>query len=119
MYYVYYGKELIHDVRGETVLVSPKLNTELNTSGEFTFTINSDHPMYDKLEERNTANPITVWQDSTLLFFGDILEIKKDFYLQREVTCRGALAWLNDSIVRPYSTIADEKGYTAPSSVDG
>lgn len=117
-YIVKYGEELLHDPRGGTVLVSPEADLEVNASGSVTFKMPATHPMAGKITERDTANPVTVWQDGKLLFCGDILEIGSDFRNTRAVTCRGELAWLNDSIVRPYSTRDEEQGAAAPPAVD-
>lgn len=120
MYFCYYGKETLHDPRREEfTLSSPTVELELNTAGSFTFTISYGHPLFGKIKERDTKNPVSVYQDSELVFFGDVLSIDSDFHLSKKVECRGALGWLNDSIVRPYSTIAAESPNVAPSSVDG
>ena len=120
MYKVYYGKELLHDPRtDDTLLTSTDLELELNSSGSFAFTINHGHPMFDKISERDTRDPVSVYQDDSLIFFGDVLSIESDFHLSKRVECRGALAWLNDSIVRPYSTLEEESSNVAPSTVDG
>lgn len=118
MYIVEYGKERLHDPRAGLFLPSAEAEIELNAAGSFTFDIYSDHPLYDKIEKRNTKHPVRVWQDDTLLFMGDITSIETCFNLGKKVECRGALGWLNDSIVRPYSTRSEEQGDDAPPAVD-
>lgn len=120
MYFCYYGKETLHDPRiDELTLSSPTVELEVNTSGSFTFTINHGHPLFDVIRERDTKNPVSVYQDKELVFFGDVLSIDSDFHLSKKVECRGALGWLNDTIVRPYSTLGTESTNVAPSTVDG
>lgn len=119
MYYVTYGHDYLHDPRAELLLTSTKLEVEVNAAGSFAFTLYSEHPLYGKIKERDTANPVKVYQDETLIFCGDILAIEDGFDLDKIVTCRGELAWLNDTLVRPYSTLAEECDNVAPSTVDG
>lgn len=118
MHVVEYGKERLHDPRAGLFLPLAEVEIELNAAGTFTFEIYNDHPLYDKIKKRNTSKPVRVWQDDTLLFFGDIVSIETTFNLGRKVECRGALGWLNDSIVRPYSTRSEEQGDDAPPAVD-
>ena len=120
MYLVYYGRDYLHDPRTDDVeLTSATVEVELNASGSFTFEMHAGHPLYDAIAERDTANPVKVYQDGELIFCGDILSIETDFYLTKKVECRSELGWLNDSIVRPYSTLNNEHYGVAPSSVDG
>lgn len=119
MYFVRYGHDYLHDPRADLLLTSTKLEVEVNAAGSFEFKMYSGHPLFDAIKERDTANPVTVYQDDALIFCGDILSIESDFHLGKKVTCRGELGWLNDSLVRPYSTLPDECDNVAPTSVDG
>ena len=120
MYFVKYGKEYLHDPRiQDCVIFEPNLECEKNTCGFFDFTIYPDNPLHDKLKERDSSNPIEVYDDDILLFSGFIYELGKEFYLSGQVKCKGELAYLKDSIVRPYSTIQRGYGTTVPSTVDG
>ena len=75
--------------------------------------------MYNKLKERDADNPIEVYDDDTLLFGGFIYELGKEFYLDGHVKCKGELDYLNESIVRPYSTVQRGYGDKAPATVNG
>lgn len=119
MYIMEYGGERLYDPRGSETLTSAQLDMEINASGTFEFTMQQGHPLFDKLEERRTDKPVKVYQDGNLLFYGDIVSIEADFYLGKKVTCRSDLAWLNDSIVKPYSTVEGEHGVAVPPTVDG
>lgn len=120
MYFVKYGKEYLHDPRiQDCIIFEPSLECEKNTCGFFDFTIYPDNPLHDKLKERDSSNPIEVYDDDILLFSGFIYELGKEFYLSGQVKCKGELAYLKDSIVRPYSTIQRGYGSTVPSTVDG
>lgn len=118
MYFVKYGKEYLHDprVKGFTLL-DLSLQGEENSCGYCDFTMYPDHPMYDKIKERDADNPIEVYDDDILLFSGFIYELGKEFYLNGTVKCKGELDYLNESIVRPYSTLQRGYGDKAPDSV--
>lgn len=120
MYFVKYGELFLHDPRvDEYSLLDLELTGEENTCNYCDFTIYPSHPMYDKLKERDADNPIEVYDDNILLFSGFIYELGKEFYLDGHVKCKGDLAYLNDSILRPYSTLQKGYGLKAPASVDG
>ena len=84
---------------GNTIL-SPKLKTEINKAGSFTFTILPNHPLYDALNRMTTV--VTVKQDGVFLFRGRVIDCKTDFYNQKNVTCEGDLAFLLDSVISPF-----------------
>lgn len=96
--YILYSPEL-----DDYVLVNPKIDFELNKTGSFTFSIYPNHPNFDKLEKLKSI--ITVYQDDETepLFRGRILEDEQGFYNEKQVTCEGELAFLLDSIQRPYN----------------
>ena len=119
MYFVKYGKEYLHDPRVDGyVLLDLSLDCEENSCGYCDFTIYPNHPMYNKLKERDADNPIEVYDDDTLLFVGFIYELGKEFYLDGHVKCKGELDYLNESIVRPYSTVQRGYGDKAPATVN-
>ena len=105
MYFVKYGNEYLHDPRTDDyVLLDLTLDSEENSCGFCDFTIYPTHPMYNKIKERDPDNPIEVYDGETLLFAGFIYELGTEFYLEGKVRCKGELDYLNDSIIRPYST---------------
>lgn len=120
MYFVKYGKDYLHDPRADGYqLLDLSLDCEENSCGYCDFTIYPNHPMYGKLKERDADNPIEVYDDDILLFAGFIYELGKEFYLSGQVKCKGELDYLNESIVRPYSTLERGYGNTAPYTIDG
>lgn len=108
MYLVKYGGECLYDPRKDLLITDAIVETNINTSDSFSFIIHHGHPLYDKLRERDIKHPVSVWQDDELIFYGDISNIGSEFQLSKKVKCRGELAWLNDSLVRPYSTDREE-----------
>ena len=119
MYFIKYGEKYIHDPRTNTILSEAVLDTEINKSDILTFSITSTHNLYNIIKERDRDNLVSVLWDDEILFRGEITTIESNFYLTKSVTCRGELSYLNDSIVRPYSTLEGEVSRTAPSTVDG
>ena len=101
MYQVFCDDSLIYDPTvQELKITAAKLNLELNKTGSFTFTVYPSNPMVDKLKKLKSI--ITVYRDGVLLFRGRILNDKRGFYKEKQVTCEGELAFLNDSIQRPF-----------------
>lgn len=111
MYKVYSDDFLIYDSEYETLKIfNPKLELELNRTGTFNFVIYPEHPHFDKLEKLNSI--IKVYQDDYLIFRGRILNDEQGFYNEKQVSCEGELAFLCDSIQRPYDFMSGDKHTT-------
>ena len=101
MYKVYCDSFLLHDDKLENLKIfDPKLSLELNKTGQFEFTIYSDHPYFNSLKRLKSI--IRVFQDDFLLFRGRILNDEQGFHNEKVVFCEGEMAFLVDSIQRPY-----------------
>lgn len=100
MYQVYCDSWLLHADIEDYRLIGPKLELELNQIGKFDFTIYNNHINFDKLQRLKSI--ITVYQDNYLIFRGRILNDEQGFYNEKQVSCEGELAFLIDSIQRPY-----------------
>lgn len=83
----------------ETAIADPRLSLEVNTAGTFEFTIHPTHYLYDSLFKMKTI--IQVLWDDTEIFYGRVLDTERSMYLEKNVTCEGALAFLNDSVQQP------------------
>ena len=117
MYFVKYGDKYLHDPRVEGYcLFDISFDCEENSCGFCDFTMHSNHPMYGKIRERDSENPIEVYDGDELLFAGFIYELGNDFYLDGLVKCKGELDYLNESLIRPYSTVQRGYGLKAPDS---
>lgn len=81
-------------------ILKPKATFELNKAGSMTFTVLPGNAMYTKLHKLKTV--VTLEQDDEIIFRGRVLETVTDLYNQKEVYCEGELAFLLDSLVRPY-----------------
>lgn len=101
MYKCYLDGELLYTPKlDEYKLAAANLSVELNKTGSFKFTVYSDNPRYEFIKKR--ASIVTVYNEDRRLFRGRVLNVKKGFYNQLQVTCEGELAFLLDSTVRPY-----------------
>ena len=88
---------LYNDVTPELTtakVISPKLTMQDNAAGSFTCKIPKGNAVYSTIEPMTTTIRIT--RDDGWLWTGRVLTIKKDFWLNKEITAEGALAFLND-----------------------
>lgn len=81
-------------------IVNPKIELELNKTGSFDFTIYPNNPNFDRLKKMKSI--IKVFQNDYLIFRGRILNDESGFYNEKQVSCEGELAFLVDSVQRPY-----------------
>lgn len=119
MYFIRYGNDFIHDPRVGVCATSAKLSVEVNTAAELKFRLESTHWAYGQIKHRDMERFITVHDDETLMFRGYMVEDSETLNGAIEYTCRGALSFLNDSVVRPYSTSSVECSNVAPNSAAG
>jgi len=94
------GNLLYHTRMGSLMIYNPSLELEVNKTGSFVFTVQQDHPYYDLI--RKLKSIITVYQDDFLLFRGRVLNDEVGWHNERQFSCEGELAFLLDSIQRPY-----------------
>ena len=101
MYQVYCDSFLLFNGQAEGYeIFNPNVELELNQLCRFTFTIYNNHPNFDQLQRLKSI--ILIYQDDFLLFRGRILNDEQGFYNEKKVECEGELAFLVDSIQRPY-----------------
>lgn len=101
MYKVYSDNYLLYaDNLDKFTIISPKLELELNKAGKFTFEIYPNHPYFGIIKKMKSI--IRVEQDNEIIFRGRVLDSEQGWYNQLKITCEGELAFLNDSIIRPY-----------------
>ncbi|EOZ2853469.1 phage tail protein [Listeria monocytogenes] len=93
---------LLLDTRIEEYkIINPKVKSSLNKVGEFTFSIYPNHRNFDKLKKMKSM--ITVYQNGNLIFKGRILDFEQGFHNEKQVICESELAFLIDSIQRPFA----------------
>ena len=93
----------------EIKLISPKLSMSDNAAGSFTFTTNRDNVGISYITRMQSE--ISVTRDGDEIWSGRVLTEGKNYWNQREFTCEGELAYLNDILQPPaeynYVTVSD------------
>ena len=101
---------LLLDTRLEDYKIyNPKVKLALNKVGEFTFSIYPSHVHFNQLQKIKSI--ITVYQNDKLIFKGRILDFEQGFYNEKQVICESELAFLIDSIQRPYTYTGSISGF--------
>ncbi len=109
MYYVTCDGFPLLDWRDDDlILVSPKVKLEVNTVGEGSFTIYKNHPHYDKLKKLKSAFEVS--DETGVIFRGRATGDTIDFDHGMAVDLEGAMAFFNDSVVRPFYFPDDFEG---------
>lgn len=102
MYQIRCGEFILYDPRDEElILLNPKCKLEVNTVGEGSFTILSNHPYYDQLKKLKSIFEIR--QDAQTIFRGRMTNDSRDFHNRLDVDLEGILAVTNDSIIPPFN----------------
>lgn len=91
----------LHDNRSEELqLIEPIIVQEMGKVGSFDFNIPPTHENCDKIKP--LTSEIRVYHDDEMIFCGRTLNKENDFYNTSRIRCEGELAYLIDSIQRPY-----------------
>ena len=105
MYRINYDDFLLHDLKVPSehgyYLFDPNLKEEVNKVAELDFGISSTHPHFDKLE--HLVPSIVLKKNNKTIFKGRIIKEQQDMDKSKQVTCESILAFLFDSVVRPYT----------------
>ena len=112
IYKVYCDHQLLYHSRLENLTIhNPSVELEVNKTGSFEFTVPQKHPYYDTI--RKLKSIITVFQDDFLLFRGRVLNEEVGWHNEKAVSCEGELAFLLDSIQRPYDFTGSIRDFLA------
>lgn len=95
------GSYLLYPSIEELTLADAELSLEVNKAGHFEFTIYPSHPLYAQIHKLKSI--VEVYQDNVRLFRGRVLNSTINFDKSLDVLCEGELAYLNDSVLRPYN----------------
>lgn len=102
VYKVYCDSSLIYDgKREELKLFDANANLELNKVGSFNFTVYPSHKHFSRLKRLKSM--IYLYKNEKLIFRGRILNDTEGFYNEKKMVCESDLAFLLDSIQRPYT----------------
>ena len=94
------GYPLLDPRHEDYILVSPRVKLEVNTVGEGSFTIYNNHPHYDKLKKLKSVFEVS--DENGVIFRGRATGESIDFDHGMAVDLEGAMAFFNDSVVRPF-----------------
>lgn len=101
-YQIRCNDSVLYDPRDDDLIVkSPKCKLGVNTVGEASFNILANHPHYGELTKLRSV--FEVKQDGHAIFRGRMTDESKDFDNMKQVDLEGAMAYFNDSIVRPFA----------------
>lgn len=89
----------VYDEDEQNIVFEPDMSDELNVAGSLTFKMPYNHQHYDVPKE--LISDVEVYERDELIWFGRITKIKVDWDNAKEISCVGALSFLNDSIQRP------------------
>ena len=102
--YKFYCDETLFYVSGvddaDFYMLSAKLSLERGKTGALAFSIPHTNIIYDRIQKLKSI--ITVFDGDEEIFRGRVLYDEKDFYNRKTITCEGELAFLLDSVQRPY-----------------
>lgn len=102
----------LHDPRdGNFLLTDPICDMGLNRSGKFSFEITPNHPNHDHIKQM--VSEIGIFRDNSPLPFyvGRPLNSTSDMDIVSAITCEGILAYLIDSLVRPFEYTGSIQGF--------
>ena len=103
MYKIYLGSSLVFDdsdIREERFVEEPTLEMEVGKAGTLKFSVYPNHPLYNSFYKLTSY--ITLMRNDEVLFKGRVLSSEDNMIGARKITVEGSLAFLNDSIIRPY-----------------
>lgn len=109
MYILKYAGSVLHDPRTDAQISAGTLKEELGQSPTLSLTIQPTHPLWDSFNRDTVMLPgreveLFEVETSLVLFRGRVRAISMEFDGSKKLTCEGAMAYLNDTTVRPYKT---------------
>ena len=93
--YILYDSDL-----NEFQLGNPVVKQELNMVDELSFTIYPNHPYFNNISK--LSSEIKVFRDDNLLFKGRVISSELGFRGEKKIVCEGTLAFLLDTVIRPF-----------------
>lgn len=91
----------IYESDNNVIILDPRLTLELNSAGNFEFTMPPSHTYYTKVHPLKSF--VEVLEDDQTIFYGRVSpRIEVDFLNNKKVYCEGQLSFFGDSIQRPY-----------------
>ena len=109
MYILKYAGSVLHDPRTDVQISAGTLKEESGQSPTLSLTIQPTHPLWDSFTRGAVMLPnreveLVEFETGIVLFRGRVRAISMEFDGSKKLTCEGAMAYLNDTTVRPYKT---------------
>lgn len=109
MYILKYAGSVLHDPRTDVQISAGSLKEESGQSPTLSLTIQPTHPLWDSFTRDTVMLPnreveLVEYETNIVLFRGRVRAISMEFDGSKKLTCEGAMAYLNDTTVRPYKT---------------
>lgn len=109
MYILKYAGSVLHDPRTDAQISAGTLKEESGQSPTLSLTIQPTHPLWDSFTRDTVMLPnreveLLEFETGVVLFRGRVRAISMEFNGSKKLTCEGAMAYLNDTTVRPYKT---------------
>ena len=109
MYILKYAGSVLHDPRTDAQISAGTLKEESGQSPTLSLTIQPTHPLWDSFTRDTVMLPsreVELFEVETglVLFRGRVRAVSMEFDGSKKLTCEGAMAYLNDTTVRPYKT---------------
>lgn len=109
MYILKYAGSVLHDPRTDVQISAGILKEESGQSPTLSLTIQPTHPLWDSFTRDTVMLPnreveLVEFETGIVLFRGRVRAISMEFDGSKKLTCEGAMAYLNDTTVRPYKT---------------
>ena len=109
MYILKYAGSVLHDPRTDTQISAGILKEESGQSPTLSLTIQPTHPLWDSFSRDTVMLPnreveLVEFETGIVLFRGRVRAISMEFDGSKKLICEGAMAYLNDTTVRPYKT---------------
>ena len=109
MYILKYAGSVLHDPRTDTQISAGSLKEESGQSPTLSLTIQPTHPLWDSFTRDTVMLPsreveLLEFETGIVLFRGRVRAVSMEFDGSKKITCEGAMAYLNDTTVRPYKT---------------
>ena len=109
MYILKYAGSVLHDPRTDVQISTGILKEESGQSPTLFLTIQPTHPLWDSFTRDTVMLPnreveLVEFETGIVLFRGRVRAVSMEFDGSKKLTCEGAMAYLNDTTVRPYKT---------------
>lgn len=107
-YKIFCDDYILYDSQfNEFQLENPILKQELNSVPELSFTIHPNHPYFNNILKLSSV--VAAYRNEKLIFKGRVINSETGFHNEKKVICEGTLAFLLDTVIRPFDFPNDEE----------